>query len=247
VTDLTALLVDLVEAYGPWALFVMAIAETSFVTGLVVPSGAAASVAAALSRDDPPTLVAIGASVVAGGWIGDMTGFWIGRRAGPTLLESRGWAGEILRKNEATVGRFLGRHPLYSVTLARLVSFVRTLMPLSAGMSGMRTRTYIPFEALGVVLWAGLYVGIGVLAGESWERVTSMVGTGWLVVFSVVGLVLWSRARGRRTAPAPAGSPVAPSAGSGSAGEAGAAAGGEPGSRGRDPVEPGPEAGEGVR
>jgi membrane-associated protein len=205
VTDLTALLVQVVEAYGPWALFVMAIAETSFVTGLVVPSGAAAAVAAALSRSDPPTLVAIAVSVVAGGWIGDMIGFWIGRRTGPALLESRGWAGGILRKNEATVGRFLGRHPFYSVTVARLVSFVRTLMPLSAGMSGMRTATYLIFELPGVVVWAALYVGIGVLAGESWERVTSMVGTGWLLVFAAAGLVMWIRARRHRAAAGEAG------------------------------------------
>lgn len=213
-TEFTTLLVDVVETWGPWALFVMAIAETSFVTGLVVPSGAAAAVASALSRDEPATILAITAAVAAGGWIGDMIGFAIGRWSGPRLQESSGWAGGILRRHEATMGRFLGRHPLYSVTVARLVSFVRTLMPLSAGMSGMRPATYVVFELVGVLLWTALYVGIGVLAGESWEQVTSLVGTGWVVVFTVGGLILWLRSRRQRAgsrggedrSPAPGGS-----------------------------------------
>lgn len=190
-----ALLAQILDTWGPGALFVLAVLETSFVTGLVVPSGTAAAFAAAVSRDDPATLVAIAVATVSGGWVGDAVGYGIGRWGGPRLKEGSGWTGKVLRRHQATTGRFLGRHPAYSVTVARLVSFVRTLMPLSAGMSGMRVATYFTFEFPGVVLWTVLYVGIGVLAGESWQLVSSLVGAGWLALFAAAGVVLWIRAK----------------------------------------------------
>lgn len=194
-SDVALILSQVLDTWGPVALFVLAILETSFVTGLVVPSGTAAAFAAAVSRNDPSTLVVITVATVAGGWVGDFVGYLIGSWAGPRLVDNQGWVGSVLRRHQATAGRFLGRHPLYSVTAARLVSFVRTLMPLSAGMSGMRLLPYLVFELPGVVLWGLLYVGIGVLAGESWRWVSSAVGAGWMALFALIGFVLWLRNR----------------------------------------------------
>lgn len=213
-TEWSAALLAVVESYGPAALLVMAFLETSFVTGLVVPSGAAGALAAALGRDDPTTLLSICLALAVGGWLGDLTGYGIGRWSGPRLLAAPGWTGRTLRAHEATMGRYLGRHPFYSVTVARLVSFVRTLMPLSAGMSGVRAGTFLLFELPGLLGWVALYVGIGALAGESWERVSSLVGAGWVLVFGVAGLVIWYR-NGRRKGGTKQGEAVAESAGVG--------------------------------
>jgi len=197
VQDFGAVVAPLLESYGPWALFALAILETCFVTGLVVPSGTAAAFAAAVAAEGPDDWLLIAAAIIAGGWVGDWVGYWIGRSAGPGLVEGQGWIGHLFRKHQDVAGRFLGRQPFYSVTVARLVSFVRTLMPMSAGMSGVRPTTFLLYELPGVVLWAVLYVGIGVLAGESWQLVSSLVGAGWLVLFAALGLILWVRARRR--------------------------------------------------
>ena len=86
---------------------------------------------------------------------------------------------------------------IYSVTVARWVSFVRTLMPMAAGMSRLRFSTYLLYEAPGVVGWVLLYVAVGVLAGESWERATQVVGVGGAVAFAAAGLALWITVRRR--------------------------------------------------
>ncbi|MDT8341704.1 MAG: DedA family protein [Longimicrobiales bacterium] len=194
-TDLGPVLAQILDSWGLPALFVLAVLETSFVTGLVVPSGAAAAFAAAVSRDDPATLLGVAVAAAAGGWLGDVVGFAVGRASGPRLLDGRGWSGRIFRRHRTTAGRLLGRHPLYSVTFARLVSFVRTLMPMSAGASGMTAATFLAYQLPGVLLWTALYLGIGVAAGESWQAATSLVGAGWLIVFLLIGTGLWIRAR----------------------------------------------------
>jgi membrane protein DedA with SNARE-associated domain len=184
--------------YGPWLLFTMAVLETCFVTGLVVPSGLATSVATVLAVQEGGALAPVVLAAAAGGWVGDVTGFWIGRATGEQVLTGDGAVGAAVARRHATLSRFLGRHPVYSVTVARWVSFVRTLMPMAAGMSGLRFSTYLVYQAPGVLGWVLLYVAVGLLAGESWEVATRIVGVGGAVAFAVAGAVLWVVLRRRR-------------------------------------------------
>ncbi len=195
---LTHRLLEILPQYGPWLLFVMAILETSFITGLAVPSGLATSVGTILALEGTLTLPPVVAAALAGGAIGDTAGFWIGRAAGTRLLVGEGRTARIFAGRHTQMSRFFGRHPVYSVTLARLVSFVRTVMPMAAGMSGISFPRYLAFEVVGLVGWVGLYVLIGVLAGESWQLATRIVGVGGTAAFCVAGLVLWWVVR-RRT------------------------------------------------
>lgn len=205
----TATAFELVATHGPWVLFLMAVAETCFVTGLVVPSGVATSVGTVLALQGHTPLGAVLAAAVLGGFTGDSLGFWIGRRGGEWLRHGEGWPARLYRRHTRTAAPFFGRHPLYSVTVARLVSFVRTLMPMAAGMSLLRYRVFLRYEVPGVVAWAAMYAVIGLLARESWQRVTTMVGVGWTAVFVVAGVALWIRTR-RRRRPVPADGPDEP-------------------------------------
>lgn len=177
----------------------MAVLETCFVTGLVVPSGLATAVGTVLALQGQIALSSVVVAALAGGWLGDVLGFWVGRFAGGRLLSGEGRFGRAVARRHATLSRFLGRHPVYSVTVARWVSFVRTLMPMAAGASRLRFSTYLLYEAPGVVGWVILYVAVGLLAGESWELATRVVGVGGAVAFAVAGVVLWLGLRRRRT------------------------------------------------
>lgn len=199
-----AYLLELLPIYGPWLLFGLAVLETCFVTGLVVPSGMATSFATALALDGEVALVPMLVAAGAGGALGDTIGFWIGRTWGSRVLEGDSRIARIARVRHARMSDFFGRHPIYSVSVGRLISFARTLMPMAAGMSDLRYRTFLFFELIGLVGWVAIYVAIGWLAGESWEAVAQWVGVGGAVAFAVAGVVLWivwrSR-RGRRAAP----------------------------------------------
>lgn len=183
-------LTQYVAEYGAAVIFVLAILETSFVTGLVVPSGMTAAFAAAVSTGQTGDLVPIFAALVAGGFIGDVVGYWIGYRGGERLQGSDGWVGRAMRRHEPRAARFFGRHPFFSVTLARLVAFVRTLMPMGAGMARISFPVYLVYEVPGLLAWAALYVGIGVVAGESWQQVSGLVGAGWIALFIVAALIV---------------------------------------------------------
>lgn len=195
---LDALGVSLLEAlsdWGPGLLFLLAVGETSFVTGLVVPSGVATSVATVLAGQGVLDYPSVAVAALAGGWCGDSIGYWVGRRWGERLIPTEGRLGARVREAYDRAAPWLGRHPVYSVTVARLVSFVRTVMPLGAGASGITYPRFLAFEAVGVTLWVAMYMAAGAIAGEAWERATSLLGVAWLVVFAAAGLVLWYRRR----------------------------------------------------
>jgi membrane protein DedA with SNARE-associated domain len=185
------------------------------VTGVVVPSGMAAAFATALAAQGSMGFVPVAAAAVGGGFAGDVTGYWVGRRGGRALREGKGMAARALARHDATTGRFLSGHPFFSVTVARLVAFVRTAMPVASGVAGLRFGTFLLYEIPGLLAWAALYMGIGLLAGESWERASSIVGGGWAVIFAIAGLVMWTRSRRRKSGTAAGSTAPTPSAASG--------------------------------
>jgi undecaprenyl-diphosphatase len=206
VDPLTGWLLELLADSGPWLLFAFAALETCFLWGFFVPAGVAVSVGTILALEGSLELPQVVVSALAGGALGDSLGFWVGRAAGERVLEGRGrWAGFVTR-HQNDLGRFLGRNPIYSVTLARLVSFVRTVMPMAAGMSGLAYARFLPYELLGLAGWVALYVTIGVVAQESWEVATQLVGVGGALAFAAGGFALWIafRRRSRHRAGAPA-------------------------------------------
>ncbi len=190
-----AVLPDLLIQFGPWLIFLLAILETCFITGLVVPSGTVAAFAVAFDDQTGMTVVPTAIALTAGGFLGDLIGYLIGRSAGESLREGEGWVAVTLRRYESTGGRLLSRHPVYAVTVARLVSFVRTIMPLNAGMTGIPPLKFIALEIPGLLAWVALYLSMGVLAGASLALVSSLVGAGWMVLFAAVGGYFWIRTR----------------------------------------------------
>ncbi|MEX2466898.1 MAG: VTT domain-containing protein [Gemmatimonadota bacterium] len=193
-----AYLLELLPLYGPWLLALMAALETCFITGLVVPSGMATSFATALALEEGLALGPMLVAAAAGGAVGDTAGYWIGRKWGGRILEGESRLARITRVRHARLADFFGRHPVYSVSVGRLISFARTLMPMAAGMSGLRYRTFLFYELFGLVGWVALYAGIGMLAGESWEAVARWVGVGGAALFALAGAVLWIVWRRRR-------------------------------------------------
>lgn len=199
--NIVPLLFEQLAAHGPWLLFVMAILETCFVTGLVVPSGVATSVGTILALEGVVAFPAVVAAAIAGGFVGDSVGYWIGRLWGERFLGEDGRARRLLGDRIDEAEELFGRHPVYSVTVARLISFVRTVMPMSAGMSGIAYRHYVPYEIVGLLGWAAIYVSIGFGGREGWQMATRIFGLGGAVAFVVVSVLalLAVRRRSRGT------------------------------------------------
>lgn len=193
------LFVQLAE-HGPKMLFALAVLETCFVTGLVVPSGVATSLATILALEGRAEFVPMVIAAGTGGFIGDSVGFWVGRRWGTWLFRDGSRWARLVGAHRREMDDVFRGHPIYSVTGARLVSFVRTLMPSAAGMSGMSYRRFLPYELAGLVGWLLLYVTIGLAGRQGWRTAADVVGVGGAALFVLASFVALSLTRRRRAA-----------------------------------------------
>ena len=146
------------DAVGPWLYVIaggLAFAEAAILVGMVLPGETALLVAGVFCNAKYGHLnlwvMMIVAVVCAIG--GDSVGYEFGKRFGPALRRSRlgRWVGE---RRWSAVDGFIHRHGGKAVLLGRLTAIMRALMPSMAGMSGMRYRTFLFWNALGGIFWA---------------------------------------------------------------------------------------------
>lgn len=196
--DLSPDLALLVERLGPWVVALFAFLETSFLTGLLVPCGPLIITAVALAGEGLLDLRWIAVAAVGGALAGDSVGYWVGRRGGEAAVRARGRIGVLARRAEPRARRLVRLHPALGVTGARLLSFVRTLMPPMAGLSGIDYPRFLLWDVAGVALWATAYIGIGLAADGSWRYLSGVLGAGGALVFIVFLVLAWMALRRRR-------------------------------------------------
>lgn len=165
-------------AYGGWALAALLLLENA---GLPLPGEVALFYAAYLSREGRflpwPLVIAIAAVACT---LGDNLGYWIGREAGEGF---RRW----LRLTPGRTGlaqRFFDRFGGATVFFARFISGLRIIAGPAAGLSRMRWRTFLPYNAAGAVAWSCLITAAGYLTGRHLNRLLHTAGRVELVLIA---------------------------------------------------------------
>ncbi|MFE3191184.1 DedA family protein [Nocardia sp. NPDC059240] len=98
-------------------------------------------------------------------WLGDQSGYWIGRTIGPALFkkeDSRFFKQRYITETHA----FFEKHGPKTIVLARFVPIVRTFMPVLAGVSKMDYRKFALVDIIGAVLWGGGVTVLGYFLGN---------------------------------------------------------------------------------
>jgi dephospho-CoA kinase len=197
-----ALLHDIIELLirlGPWIVLVVAAAETAIFLGLLIPAEATVLVAAFLAQSGYFELQDVLLATVLGGLLGDQIGYALGRLGGRRAAARGGRLGRLWQVHEARAALLFRRRSILSITLARFVSFVRTLMPWFAGMSKVPYGRFLFYDVLGVAGWGIGSVTAGYLAGRSWHVMAGALGTAsTVVVVLIVALIAFFAWRARR-------------------------------------------------
>ncbi|MCU1528149.1 MAG: DedA family protein [Frondihabitans sp.] len=131
--------------------------------------------------------------------LGDQVGYWLGHRFGRRLFkpEARILKTRHLEEAEAFFARYGGA----ALVLGRFVPVVRTYVPLAAGTSLFRYRTFLVWNLTGAALWTIVVSVLGVVLGQiAFVRNHIDVLAILVVVVSVLpivisGLIRWSRSR----------------------------------------------------
>lgn len=199
---MSQLLDHLLGIPAAWVLTVigtLVFSESAFFLGFVLPGETAVLLGGFLASNGKFSVVPLAVVVVAAAIVGDTVGYEVGRRFGPRLLESR-----PLRRHQHRIAgarAFLDGRGASAVFIGRFTAFLRAVVPGLAGLSQMRYRRFLAYNAAGGLFWGVGVVLLGFFAGSSYKQVEQWLGRSGAIVVAlvvVVGLVLWHRARSRR-------------------------------------------------
>jgi membrane protein DedA with SNARE-associated domain len=199
---LTSLLQQLLHVPAPVVLLVvgaLVFGEAAVFLGFVLPGETAVLLGGFLASTGRLSVVVLGIVVVLAAIAGDSVGYEVGKRFGPRLLRTR-----MLRRHAHRVEQaraFLDGRGASAVFVARFTAFLRAVTPGLAGLSGMRYRRFLVFNAAGGLVWGVGCTAAGYLAGSSYQSVARYLGQGGAAAAAllvVVALVGWRVARRRR-------------------------------------------------
>ncbi|GAA0270713.1 DedA family protein [Cryptosporangium japonicum] len=171
-------------------------AETAVLLGMFLPGETAAIVAGVLAAQRQISLEVVLPLVALGAIAGDTTGYLLGRRFGPALLNGR-----LLRRRHAQIDRAtatLRRHGALVIVASRFLPFLRTVTPAAAGASGVPPLTFLPAALAGGLLWGVGSPLLGYVAADSYHRVEEVIGNTGLVVLALLLIGWWAVRRRRR-------------------------------------------------
>jgi membrane-associated protein len=84
--------------------------------------------------------------------LGNMVGYWFGRKTGPLLFERKDtWL--FRRKHMMRAKEFYDRYGKATIFLAKFLPVIRTFAPIVAGVVRMKPATFILYNVLGSIAW----------------------------------------------------------------------------------------------
>lgn len=179
---------SLLRALGPYMLMglcLIVFAECGLLIGFFLPGDSLLFTAGVFVASGVITtpLWLVCALLVLAASLGNICGYWIGRKAGPAIFtraDSRLFKREYVDRTHA----FFDKHGARAVVLGRFVPVVRTFVTVTAGVGRMNVRSYLSYSVLGAIIWAAGVTVLGRwLGGFAFARNHIE-----LVLLAVVGL-----------------------------------------------------------
>ena len=190
---LTSQVTDWLNAYGPILFYLivwgLVFAGTGFFIGAFIPfiTGDslifAAGLLAATSDSVNIWVLTIGIGLAA--FIGDQTGFVLGRHFGRPYLDKR--EGPKLKSAIAKSEKFYAELGWWAVVVARFMPWARVLVPAIAGIARMNYYKFLSANLVGALAW-----GVGLTLAGYYAATIPAVKTGSYAIatFFIVGSIV---------------------------------------------------------
>jgi membrane-associated protein len=151
-----------IEHGGLWLIMFVVFAETGLFAGFFLPGDSLLFVAGIYStnianevisnQNELVGLLLLIALISFAGILGNATGYWFGKKVGPTMYE---WKENFFFKRRFLIQAhdFYDKHGGGAIVVARFLPIVRTFAPIVAGIVGMNQKKFTFYNIVGCFAW----------------------------------------------------------------------------------------------
>jgi membrane protein DedA with SNARE-associated domain/membrane-associated phospholipid phosphatase len=192
-SDIVSPLLQWLNANPEWAgvaTFVISAAESVAIIGTLVPGSITMTAIGALAGAGVIPLWATLFWATLGAIVGDGISYWLGHYFKDKLRKMWPFNSNpgILEKGEL----FVHKHGVMSVFIGRFVGPVRALVPLVAGMLGMKPLQFTMANVTSAIGWAPAYMLPGILIGAASLELPPDIAVHVMLVVLLIGLFIIS-------------------------------------------------------
>lgn len=147
-------------------LFVILLLESGILPAAFLPGDSLLFLTGILISLDVFHFGLINVVLIAGAALGTWLGYIQGRWLGNTKIV-KNWMAHLPPKYHQRAQILFHKYGLFALFFGRFIAFVRTVMPIMAGLSGLRSKYFHIYNWLSATLWIFLIVTMGYLFGLS--------------------------------------------------------------------------------
>lgn len=143
---------SLVMWAGYVGLVIIVFAETGLLVGFFLPGDSLLVTAGLFCATGELNIIYLNLLLIPAAILGNITGYWIGKKAGPRLFNRD--QSLLFRKDYIIKTRvFYEKHGASTMIITRFMPILRTFAPIVAGVGGMEYGKFFYYNVLGAVAW----------------------------------------------------------------------------------------------
>ena len=182
-----AAITDLIRSAGYLGLFAVVLAENLVPP---IPSEIVLPFAGWKVAQDELLLAPALIAATAGSVTGALILYWIARRGGRSAILATHRVSRVTAADLDRVDARFRRHGVWLVLGGRCVPGVRSVISVPAGMAHMHLGLFVALTTLGSAVWNSVLIGAGIVLGNQFENVATIVGPLSTAVVAVLALAV---------------------------------------------------------
>lgn len=183
INKLLSLPLPVLDNWGYVVVIIAALAEATPMLGILIPGQTFVIVGGFLASLGILNLWSVIVFAALGAIIGDAIGYIIGKYYGHQFLTRYGKYFFFREKYYEKTRELMRENKRKALIIGRFNSLTRAFAPFIAGSSEVRLREFIPYNIIGGIAWAIVFVLAGYIFGASYEIASKYIGR---VVFGAV-------------------------------------------------------------
>lgn len=185
---------SIIKYGGFWFLLFIIFAETGLLIGFFLPGDNLIFIAGLLCATKPELMnvsfpIALLCMIVAA-VIGNMFGFWFGKKAGEKLYSREdSW---LFRKRHVELTKsYYEKHGGTTLILGRFLPIIRTFAPILAGVININFAKFMVYNIAGAIAWIGSIASIAYYLGKQFPQIENYLGYifGTLIIITALPII----------------------------------------------------------